>query len=732
MVLEQKDNTTDSKTHEDVVLCINGINGINGIDMNTKNTNNTKNTSYQDIQGEINKKTEKEKICFVLYLKEKPLSSAELRKELGQSNLNVPRLYERNQDLIEIQKTEGKKAFFGLTAKGREFVDKLIRVFEKNKETSQDEKLPSPEEEDKIQKFRELIDNYSKEESLKRENAVFTFDFSKLAEQEPDLMDYVLDEPEEHIPIFEKALDYICPNPRARFVNLPKTQHKVIQKLRAKDLNKLVSLDVNVRRISEVRPKASNARFECPSCGTIISILQIDKKFKEPSRCSCGRRGSFKELSKDMVDSAVVVAEDLPGVNTQGSSRISIFLQEDLVEFKNIQKCLPGRKVRFNGILKEIALSSPTGGKLTRFDWAIEVNSIESSETDVAESITEEDINEIKGFAVRLKKEEGIKELTNKVAPSIVRVDKEKEALLCSALSCPNSRTKDGILIRNSIHTLLVGDISQAKTQLSMAIVDVTPGAGYASATTSSSVGLTAAVVKDDIDKGWALEAGTFVLHNGGLVVIDELDKIEQQQQQELHEPLEQQEVSVDKANVHATLPANTAAVILANPIKGVFIDGIEKRDQINIAPSIVDRCDIPIIMEDAVNPSKDKEVSEAMVGRGEENEEEERQKDGNSNEFIKKYIYYVKSLPTPVIPKDVRTLITDNFCNLRNNLQRADRKWVTYRYVNALKSISKTYARMRLSSVVEELDINRAINLLSYAYGTLGISVLTKSEEKS
>lgn len=53
--------------------------------------------------------------------------------------------------------------------------------------------------------------------------------------------------------------------------------------------------------------RITNAKFECPSCGTVISVLQIVEKFRHPTRCSCGRRGGFKTLSKTVIDGQDIV-----------------------------------------------------------------------------------------------------------------------------------------------------------------------------------------------------------------------------------------------------------------------------------------------------------------------------------------------------------------------------------------------------------------------------------------
>ena len=116
---------------------------------------------------------------------------------------------------------------------------------------------------------------------------------------------------------------------KIRLTTIEKGQILLVRHIRSKHLGKMISIEGIVRQASEVRPLVTNAKFECPSCGTIISVLQIDKKFKEPSRCSCGRRGGFKEISKDMVDAQVLTIEEASD-NLHGGEqpkRMTIFLK---------------------------------------------------------------------------------------------------------------------------------------------------------------------------------------------------------------------------------------------------------------------------------------------------------------------------------------------------------------------------------------------------------------------
>lgn len=72
--------------------------------------------------------------------------------------------------------------------------------------------------------------------------------------------------------------------------------------LTSKDIGHNTEMNGIVDKIGKPYMRITSARFECPSCGTIISVLQEGKRFREPTRCSCGRRGGFKTISTETVE----------------------------------------------------------------------------------------------------------------------------------------------------------------------------------------------------------------------------------------------------------------------------------------------------------------------------------------------------------------------------------------------------------------------------------------------
>ncbi len=322
--------------------------------------------------------------------------------------------------------------------------------------------------EDLIIDAKTFFETYKKEvgESIRKGKKVVFITFEDLASSSPVLAEALIGNPEEVIQILETALEEtgLIKTPRIRFNSLPETQRVRIRTIRANHLNQLIYFEGLVRQASEVRPQVVNAKFECPSCGTVISVLQIEKKFREPSRCSCGRKGQFRLISKTMVDAQRLVIEESPEslVGGEQPRRMSVFLKEDLVEPGMEEKTTPGSKVRVLGILNEVPVPLPSGSISTRFDLAIEANNLiplESTYEDL--DISEEDEKQILELA---EDPELFKKLRESIAPSIWGYNEIKESLVLQMFSGVRKVSPDGSVSRGDIHLFLIGDPGVAKS----------------------------------------------------------------------------------------------------------------------------------------------------------------------------------------------------------------------------------------------------------------------------
>ena len=567
-------------------------------------------------------------------------------------------------------------------------------------------------------------------ESIRQEDSIVKFDFEPLAEFSPVLSEKLLDNPEETLELLQNSLDEtgLIRNPRIRLKTLPNSVDVKVREIRAKHLDQFISIEGIVRQASDVRPQVVNARFECPSCGAILSVLQIDKKFREPSRCSCGRKGLFKLLSKEMVDAQRLVIEESPDALDGGEQprRINVFLKEDLVEPRMEEKTTPGSKVRILGVLKEVPVPLQSGSISTRFDLAIEANNampLEESLEDMG--VTEEEEEEIIALS---KSPDVFDRLVQSIVPSVYGFEKIKESILLQLFGGVKKVKSDGGNTRGDMHILLVGDPGVAKSVTLKFISTIAPRGRYVSGKSATGAGLTASVVKDEFLRGWALEAGAMVLANKGIVCVDEIEKMSEHDRSTMHEAMEQQTVTISKANIQATLRSETSVLAAGNPKLGRFDPYTPIPQQIDISPALLSRFDVIFVLRDLPNRDQDEAIASHVL-------EEHKQKvvrDVIDPQLLRKYVSYAKNKTPPKLSEEAADEIKSFYINLRNQSTKSTDGVrpipITARQLEAIIRLSEACAKIRLSEKVERQDAQRAIALLKHSLKQVGYDEETKT----
>jgi DNA replication licensing factor MCM2 len=128
----------------------------------------------------------------------------------------------------------------------------------------------------------------------------------------------------------------------------------------------------------------------------------------------------------------------------------------------------------------------------------------------------------------------------NSIAPSIYGHDYVKKGL-CLAMFGGESKDVGGKhKIRGDINMLLLGDPGTAKSQFLKYIEKLYHRVVYTTGKGASAVGLTAGVHKDPVTGEWTLEGGALVLADKGICLIDEFDKMNEQDRTSIHEAMEQ------------------------------------------------------------------------------------------------------------------------------------------------------------------------------------------------
>jgi replicative DNA helicase Mcm len=582
-----------------------------------------------------------------------------------------------------------------------------------------------------IEKFKDFLETqYNKkiQDIINSGKTSLVVDFLELSKFDLELSEELLESPEETIKAAEIALSQLDISSnnlkRVRFFNLPASQAVTIRNIRSLDLNKFISVLGIVRQASDVRPQVTIAKFECPSCGNTITIPQLDTKFKEPTRCSCGRHGKFRLLSKELVDVQRLIIEEAPETLDGGDQpkRIAVFLSEDLVEPKMEKKTTPGSKVKITGLVKEIPLISKSGAQSTRYDLIIESNYIEPTDEIYEEiDISPEDEAEIRKLADDDKIYDKLRE---SIAPSIYGHLEIKEALSLQMFGGVRKVKDDGTKQRGDMHILLVGDPGSGKSQTLQFIAKAAPKARFISGRGATGAGITATVVKDEFLRGWALEAGAMVLANKGMAIIDELDKMSPEDRSALHEALEQQTVTISKANIQATLRAETTVLAAANPKMGRFDPYTPIAAQIDLPPTLINRFDLIFPVKDLPNREKDERIARHVLAT---HQNPNAAQPVISSQLLKKYISFARQNYNPVLTDAAINEITNFYVSLRNEGNTGDESGIkripiTARQLEALVRLSEASARVRLSDKVTKKDAQRAIKLLEYCLMQIGI----------
>ncbi|MAG08014.1 AAA family ATPase [Candidatus Woesearchaeota archaeon] len=551
-------------------------------------------------------------------------------------------------------------------------------------------------------------------------------DFTELLKFDPELGDILLEQPEEVIKAAELSIEQFdlpaeVKDFKLRLENLPPSQKIMIRNIRSEHIGKLVVVEGIVRQKSDVRPQVTAAKFECPSCGNIISVLQLDSQFKEPSRCGCGRKGKFKLINKELIDAQGIVLEESPE-NIEGGEqpkRMNIFLKGDLVSPLSERKSSPGSKINIVGIIKEVPIILKSGGKSTRFDLLIEANSLTAMEETFYEiDISEKEEKQIKDIA---KDKNVYKRIINSIAPSIYGYEKIKEALILQLMGGVPKVRSDGAISRGDMHVLLVGDPGAGKSQLLKRVGVIAPKGRYVTGRGVSGAGLTASVVKDEFLKGWSLEAGALVLASNGICAIDEMDKMSPEDRSAMHEALEQQTVSISKANIQATLLARTTVLAAANPKFGRFDPYGVIGEQIDLPPTLINRFDLIFPIKDLPDKEKDTMMASHILSL---HQEPDKIVPEIPTKLLKKYIAYAKQRFKPKLTTAAMEEIREYYLRMRaSGSTEGSVKTIPIspRQLEALVRLAEASAKVRLSNRVTKRDAVRGIEQLEYCLMQVG-----------
>jgi len=607
------------------------------------------------------------------------------------------------------------------TSKDSKLVDRFSSILEN-------------EYDEELSKFEETKDNsfyIDWDVILRRDSS-----FAKAIEKEPTKYYYQM---EEAIRDYDSSIDGL-EKAEARLQGYDDLVQ--VRDIRTKSVNELISIEGIVSKSTEVKPRLSKVKFACPKCGVDHTIIQEDEELETPGQCpNCGDIKLTDEHilfnRTEMIDFQKIQIQEPPedvegGDNPQS---IDVNIVGDMTGGVS-----PGDRVTATGILRGKLINSGNRGKKTIMKTYIQGLNVEKEEQDYDDlEITKAD----KEKFAKISNKDGIYDtLASCIAPSIFGYEKQKLALVLQLFSGVTKHVDDGnTRLRGDLHVLLVGDPGTGKSQLVRYVKQLSPRGVFTSGKGSSTAGLTAAAVRDSEFGGtdkWTLQAGALVLADKGVACVDELDKMDSSDRSALHEALEQQTVSVNKAGINSTLKSRCSLLAAANPKEGRFDEYMSVPEQINLDPPLVSRFDLIFIIRDIPDEDKDGDIADHILNtnrvgerkaagqnditKGTDVDEEDVDQPLDSGLF-QKYVAYARKNISPELTDEAQKIIRDFYVNLRKQgKEESDAISITARKLESLVRLSEASARVRLSDEVTKEDAERAIQITKYSLSDVGV----------
>ncbi|KAJ9663856.1 minichromosome maintenance protein 5 [Neophaeococcomyces mojaviensis] len=571
-------------------------------------------------------------------------------------------------------------------------------------------------------------------------------DVAHLISYNEDLAHKLTTDPGATIPLFETALKQCTQrivHPQKPDVKLPQHQlmlhssahHISIRDLTADNVSALVRIPGIVIGASTLSSKATALAIECRSCQhrenltvnggfTGVTLPRECGSKKTPGQTQgegCGLDPYFVvHEDSQFEDQQIIKLQEAPDQVPVGELPRHIVISADRYL---VNRVIPGSRCTVMGVYsiyqqnknrnKGVAIRNPylrAVGIIPDIDHTSSAN----------QHFTEEEILEFEHMA---RDPNLYTKIANSIAPSIYGNVDIKKAIACLLMGGSKKVLPDGMKLRGDINVLLLGDPGTAKSQLLKFVEKVAPIAIYTSGKGSSAAGLTASVQRDTQSREFYLEGGAMVLADGGVVCIDEFDKMRDEDRVAIHEAMEQQTISIAKAGITTILNARTSVLAAANPIFGRYDDLKSPGENIDFQTTILSRFDMIFIVRDDHDRNRDEMIAKHVMGihMGNNNplSADDTVQADISVDKLKRYISFCKARCAPRLSREATEKLSSHFVTIRAQTARHERGQnlkssipITIRQLEAIIRITESLAKLTLSPVADETHVDEAIRL--------------------
>ncbi|KAH7972068.1 hypothetical protein HPB52_006162 [Rhipicephalus sanguineus] len=523
------------------------------------------------------------------------------------------------------------------------------------------------------------------------------------------LADKLSKQPTEHLPLLEEAAKDVAdevtrPRPEGEEdvadiqVLLKSEAHPVpMREIKSDQVSRLVKVPGIVIAATGTKAKATSITLQCRSCRETVPNVPIRpglEGYALPRRCNSDRAGQPKcpvdpfFIVPDKckcVDFQVLKLQEVPEEVPYGEMprHLQLYCDRYLCE-----RVVPGNRITAIGVYS----IKKTGRPQEKSNIGIRAPYLRV----VGIAVNTEGAGRVGGTMLTPDEEDMFRHLAsspniyeriaNSIAPSIYGFADVKKAIAC----------------------LLFG--GSVKRQ----------GGVYTSGKGSSAAGLTASVIRDPSTRNFVMEGGAMVLADGGVVCIDEFDKMREDDRVAIHEAMEQQTISIAKAGITTTLNSRCSVLAAANSVFGRW-DDLKANENIDFMPTILSRFDMIFIVKDVHDEKRDSTLAKHVIGihMNAEPTAEKTQEGELSLSVLKKYISFCRDKCGPRLSATAAEKLKNRYVMMRNGTREHEQESVkkssipiTVRQLEAIVRIAESLAKMQLQPFATEWHVDEALRL--------------------